>query len=204
MLASAHESSTTSSGVDECWESVNSIVESLGHGTNHSDEIIGNAFSQGLSIALSYDGVDAPILDSRVYGGTTSALTLLDVALRKYGNGDHTDETRASTLAHAAGVVLAASTSAAGYVSEDSTTKRSVGPARIQCVDALFALVGSNAFRKDPEIALVAGEALAAYADAYGPTSAVWSSSATEWPDSFSDDYANELPPHQQVCTLLL
>jgi len=197
LLASKKEAPTNSS-IDDCWENANSIIEALGRGTVHSDEIIGNAFSQGLSIALSYDG-DAPVLDTRIYAGTTRALTLLDVALRKYSNGDHTDETRASALAHAAGVVLAASTSAAGYDSDDATADRSVGPARIQCVDALSTLIGSNAFRKDPEVALVAGEALADYADAYGPDSAVWSSPATEWPDTYSDEYANELPPHQQV-----
>ena len=193
--------SPVSSSIYACWESVNTIIAALGRGTVHSDEIIGNAFAQGLAIALSYDGVDAPILDTHIYVGTTIALTQLDVALRKYGNGDNADSTRSSVLAHAVGVVLAASTSAAGYVSTDSTDlamNRSVGPARIQCVDALFSLIGSMAFRKDNEVALVAGEALADYADAYSPNTA-WSSSATDWPGLYSDEYANELPPHQQV-----
>jgi hypothetical protein len=210
-MASRKDSSAGSS-LDTCWESVNTILAALGRGTGHSDEIIGNASSQALSILLSYDGVDAPILDPRIYAGTTSTLTQLDLALRKYGHGDHTDSTRSSVLAHAAGIVLAASTSAAGYVSTDSTdsaVNRSVGPARIQCIDALFSLIGSMAFRKDHEVALVAGEALADYADAYSPNSAVWSSSATDWPDLYSEEYANALPPHQQVkivrlCWLLL
>jgi proteasome component ECM29 len=200
ILASKKRSPAGSS-VDACWESVNKIIAALGRGTVHSDEIIGNAFAQGLAIALSYGGVDAPILDPRIYVGTTIALTQLDLALRKYGNGDHTDSIRSSVLAHAVGIVLAASTSAAGYVSTDSidsAVNRSVGPARIQCVDALFSLIGSMAFRKDNEVALVAGEALAEYADACSNT-AVWSSSATDWPGSYSDEYANELPPHQQV-----
>ena len=200
-LLAAEKDNSDGSVVDECWNHAATIIGALGRGTMHSDETIGNAFAQGLSIALSYDGVDAPLLDPRLYSGTTTALTQLDVALRKYGNGDHTDPTRASTLAHAAGIVLAASTSAAGYVSNDSedSVNRNVGPARIQCVDALFSLIGSSAFRKDPEIALVAGEALASYADAYSPNNAVWSSAATDWPNSYSDEYANELPPHQQV-----
>lgn len=200
LLASSKKAESNTA-IDECWESANSIIESLGRGTLHSDEIIGNAFSQGMSIALSYDGVDAPILDSRLYGGTTKALALLDTALRKYSDGDHTDETRASALGHAAGIVLAASTSAAGYVSDDAAANRSVGPARIQCVDAIFNMIGSSAFRKDPEVAMVAGEALADYADAYGPESAIWSSSVGDWPDLYSDEYANELPPHSQVST---
>ena len=198
-LLAAKAAVPSNTPVNEYWEAINSIVEALGRGTVHSDEIIGNAFSQSLSIALSYDGVDAPILDSRIYVGTTKALTFMDKALRKYSNGDHTDETRASSLAHATGIVLAASTSAAGHVSNESSVNQSTGPARIQCVDALFTLIGSNAFRKDPEVALVAGEALADYADAYGPDGIVWSSSATEWPDTFNEEYANKLPPHQQV-----
>ena len=201
LMASKKEVPANSSIDSSCWESIAKIIEALGCGTVHSDEVMGNAFSQGLSIALSYKGVDAPILDPRVYTGTTSALTFLNVALRKYSNGDHTDATRTSALAHAAGLVLASSTSAAGYVSDGSKGNRSVGPARIQCVDALFTLIGSNAFRKDPEVALVAGEALADYADAYGPKCVVWSSVAMDWPDTYSDEYANELPPHQQVST---
>lgn len=195
-LLASKKRSPAGSSVDACWESVNKIIAALGRGTVHSDEIIGNAFAQGLAIALSYGGVDAPILDPCIYVGTTIALTQLDLALRKYGNGDHTDSIRSSVLAHAVGIVLAASTSAAGYVSTDA--ERSVGPARIQCVDALFSLIGSMAFRKDSEVALVAGEALAEYADACSNT-AVWSSSAADWPGSYSDEYANELPPHQQV-----
>jgi hypothetical protein len=60
-------------------------------------------------------------------------------------------------------------------------------------------LIGSMAFRKDNEVALVAGEALADYADAISPNNAVWSSSAPDWPGLYSDEFANELPPHQQV-----
>jgi hypothetical protein len=201
LLASKKKSSAGSS-IDACWELVNIIIAALGRGTVHSVEIIGNAFAQGLAIALSYGGVDAPILDPRIYVGTTRALTQLDLALCKSGNGDYTDSIRSSVLAHADGIVLAASTSAAGYVSADSTdsaVNQSVGPARIQCVDALFSLIGSMAFRKDNEVALVAGEALADYADAISPNNAVWSSSAPDWPGLYSDEFANELPPHQQV-----
>jgi hypothetical protein len=97
-MASKNGSSPRSS-LDSCWESVNTIIAALGRGIAHSDEIVGNAFSQGLSILLSYDGVDAPILDPRIYAGTSSTLTQLDLALRKYGNGDHTDSTRSSELA---------------------------------------------------------------------------------------------------------
>ncbi len=202
VLYSKKESDATAS-VDECWNLIDSIIDSLGRGTLNSDETVGNAFSLALSIALSFDGNDAPLLDTRIYAGTTSVLTSLDTALRKYGNGDHTDEARASSLANAAGIVLAASTSAAGFVADNSTPNRNVGPARIQCVDALFSLIGSNAFRKDPEIALVAGEALSDYADAYGSDSVVWESAFTDWPDTYSEDYANNLPPHQQVSVVL-
>ena len=65
-------------------------------------------------------------------------------------------------------------------------------------------MLGSSAFRADEEIALLAGESLAQYADAYSPEGAVWSSSVDILPEEFDDKTAKELPPHQHVLYELL
>ena len=179
----------------DCWDFCSVILESLGKNTLHQDETVGNASSISIGIALSYDTIDTPVLDKRLYAGVEHILTQLDVALRKFGNGDHTDPTRVSALAEAAGQALAASTTGSGHASEDSQ----LGPKRLTCVDALFSLVGSTAYRQDHEVALKAGEALASYSDALSPKSAVWSSSMSDWPDVFDDGVAKQMPPHQQV-----
>jgi proteasome component ECM29 len=182
-----------SDSVDTCWDLACKILQALGDGTLNPDEIISNSFADGLAIALSYSADDAPILDERLYAGTTAALVKLATSLRKYGNGDHADATRTTKLAHAAGICLASSTSGAG------STGSNLGAARLDCVEALFSLLGSTAFRKDEEIALITGEALACYADAYSPKDVVWSSQSSNWPDDLNEDFAKELPPHQQV-----
>ena len=171
----------------------------FGDGVLHADDIIGNAFSDALSIALSYASIDAPVLDSRLYKGSIHALNNLSTALRKYGNGDHTDAPRASRVARSAGICLAATTSGAGCVSNVDDTEQGLGSTRLQCAEALFNLLGSTSFRKDEEVALVAGESLGQYADAYSPKGVVWSSESKEWPKEMDDEFAQGLPPHQQV-----
>jgi proteasome component ECM29 len=189
-----------------CWELACTILGALGDGTLHADDIICNSFSDGLAIALSYTSDDAPILDPQLYPGTTAALIKLWKSIQKYGNGDNANAPRASKLAHAAGICLAASTSGAGFDGSGTTASVVVdevvyhlGPARLLCVEALFSLLGSMAYRKDEEIALVAGEALASYADAFSPKDAVWSSQTEQWPDNLNEEFAKELPPHEQV-----
>lgn len=186
--------------IERCWTLGSDILTSLGRGTTHDDEVIGNASSNSLGVALSYDNIDSPILDSRLYSSVADALLNLEEALQKYLNGDHTDPIRAGSRIKAIGTVLASSTSAAGHLSESSN----IGQARLRSIDALFAAIGSSAFRKDPEVALLAGEALAAYADAYSPENAVWSVQSEPWPIDFSEEYLRELPPHEQILYGLL
>jgi len=185
------------------------IISSLGRGSLNSDEAVGKACSGGIAIALSYDDVDAPVMDERLHPSTASALCSLDTALRKYGNGDHTNASRASSLARAAGVALAASTSGSGLknntVNDDNSHGAiGVGPVRLKCVDALFNLIGSSASQKDLEINIVAGEALVRYADAYSPPGVVWSSPTISKPDEYDEAYAVTLPPHKHVVYRML
>ena len=161
----------------------------------HDDDIVGNAFSDGLSIALSYDTIDAPKLDRRLVGGASVALERVSRALRKYGHGDFVDAPRVSRVVQTASIVLAATT----CIADGDGSVENLGPARIQCSDAIFALLGSDSFRKDEEVALKAGEALALYADAFSPKDVVWSSESKVWPSSMDEEFASALPPHQEV-----
>lgn len=200
LRATQEEGLNDSVDIEQCWKLGSDILATLGRGTTHHDEVIGNAFSNSIGIALSYETIDSPILDSRLYAGVADALMNLEGGLRKYLHGDHADPIRAACLIKATGTVLASSTSAAGYVSESSN----IGHARLRSLDALFAAIGSVAFRKDPEIGLLAGEALAAYADAFSPENAVWSIQSEPWPNDFSETYFGNLPPHEQVLYGLL
>lgn len=187
-----------------CLDASGDIIAALGHGTLHSDALVANACSHGLAIAFSYDEVDAPLLELSLYPGTAKALSDLILAMKKYGNGDNTDPARATLLAMAAGSTLAASTSGAGsgatgQAGDEVTANASLGRKRLQIVHSLFDLLGSMSFRKDPEISIVVGEALAQYADAYSPDGSVWSSLAEEEPDDFDESFAEGLPPHKHV-----
>ena len=181
--------------VSDCWTDCASILCALGDRLADQDEVIGNACGQSIGIALSYNGMDAIKLNPALYGAVEHILNAFVTALKRFGNGDHTDAQRTITLAQACGASLASSTSASGLVSDSSR----IGAIRLDCIDALFALLGSMSNRKDDEVALVTGEALAAYADAFSPRNAVWSTSVTEWPEMYDEALARELPPHQQV-----
>lgn len=190
----------TSEKVEMCLELAGVILATLGRGVDHDDEMVGNAFANSIEIALSYEFVDAPVLHDRLYTGISETLASLDSALRKNLNGDKTDPIRASCLIKSVGTILAASTSAAGYVS--GTIK--IGQTRLQCMGALFKALGSEAFRKSNEIALAAGEAIAKYADAYSPQNVTWSNLVQEKTDKFNEELLLKLPPHDQVIYALL
>ena len=201
MCASKEELSTQ---LQECLQHASTIVSFLGRGVLHSDEAIGNACAGALSIAFSYDTEDAPVLCEILHNGASVAMKQMNTALRRYGNGDHTDPQRAALLAKATGVALAATTvhqEPANSDAPESESKKGddIGKRRLDCVDALFALLGSSANRKDLELPLLVGEALASYADAYSPEGCTWTYPETELPSTFDQSYANDLPPHAQV-----
>ena len=184
---------------NDIWEICSGIVSLLGKGLSHTDEAIGNACSRGLVVSFSYDNKDAPILNPRLHDAVAFALNEMNSALRKFNSIDHVDPTRVSTLIRAAGLLLAASTSGAGSRSNDEKVSIDLGPARLQCTEALFAILGGPAYRKDDELSLTVGEALVSYADAFG--SGEWSSdSDLEWPEGAYDEaFAHGLSPHRHV-----
>ena len=200
---------STPGGNERCWSDCSDIISALGHGTLHSDDAIGTSCAQGLNIAFSYSQRDSPQLDRRLLEGTSKTMKDLVASLKKYGNGDNTDPQRASLLAKAAGSILAATTLLPDTHAEtsektDANTLSSLKTLRLQSVDGVFALLGSTSFRKDAEISLVAGEALATYADAYSPEGAEWTIPDKKEPEEFDDDYAKDLPPHKHVSYFLV
>jgi len=205
QLAFPGENADAGLDLARCWSDCSDIISALGHGTMHSDDVIGTSCAQGLKVAFAYNQMDSPQLDRRLLEGTFEALKDLVTSLKKYGNGDNTDPQRASLLAKAAGSMLAATTllpiaSVESSEDVDSLDRiSSLKTLRLQCVDGIFALLGSTAFRKDEEISLVAGEALTIYADAYSPEGAEWSTPDMEEPEDFDEDYAKDLPPHKHV-----
>lgn len=164
----------------------------------NNDDIVGNACSDALAIAFSYEEQDAPILQDALIPGATIVLSKLSDAIRKFGNGDKIDVPRVSKLMKAAGMCLAATTATAGHV--DETT--ALGEARQKCVEALFLMLGSTSFRKDEEVALWAGEALADYCDSFSPKDVTWSTKEDIWPPDNNEEFALRLPPHQQVSVI--
>ena len=209
IAARCLKAATENEEVSKCWEMAMTILSALGRGTLHTDEVIGNACSNGTATAFSFDGTDAERLEEILFPGTAKTLVNLESALKKFGNGDHTDTVRASFLARAAGIALGASTSGSGsenniVIERTEQNMIGLGQARLSCVESLFALLGSTASRKDPEISLVVGEALACYADAYCPEGATWTTPNSDKPEMFDEMYSAELPPHKHVIYVLL
>jgi proteasome component ECM29 len=118
-------------------------------------------------------------------------------SLRRYASIDHADPTRSISLINASGVLLAASTSGAGHKSESADIN--LGPARLQCVESLFNVLGSAVHRKDDELSLPIGEALVKYADAIGFGDWSLSSKLTEGDGPYDDTTAHSLPPHKHI-----
>ena len=171
------------------------ILSQLAHDLSNTDDIVGNACADALAIAFSYDQLDAPILQDALIPGATIVLSNLSDAIRKYGNGEKIDIPRVSKLMKSTGMCLAATTATTGRIDETTT----LGEARLKCVDALFLMLGSTSFRKDEEVALWAGEALADYSDSFSPKDVTWSTKEDTWPPDNNEEFALRLPPHQQV-----
>ena len=115
-----------------------------------------------------------------------SALKSLTSALNKFGHGDRINAPRVLKLIEPAGLSIAVSTGL---------------DERLECVGALFKLLGSDAFRKDEEIGLVIGEALALFAEAYKTSQDDLSSKidTENWPLDMDEAFGKCLSPPAQV-----
>ena len=159
--------------------------------------MVGNACSKGLMIAFGYCDQDAPVLDSRLYEAMATALNEMNRSLIRFSSIDHADPQRAASLILASGVLLAASTSGAGHQTKMSAID--LGPARLQCIESLFNIVGSAVHRKDDELSLVVGESLVKYADAIGDGDWGSTSNGSKEEGSYDETVAHSLPPHRHI-----
>ena len=160
--------------------------------------MIGNACSEGLVIAFGYSAQDAPILDPRLYEAMAIALNEMNRSMIRFSSIDHADPTRTASLARASGVLLAASTSGSGHQTVASAID--LGPARLQCIESLFTIIGSAVHRKDEELSLIVGESLVKFADAIGVGD--WTSTTNELKDEgscYDETVAHSLPPHRHI-----
>ena len=110
----------------------------------------------------------------------------LTSALNKFGHGDRMNAPRLLKLIEPTGLSISVS---------NGLSERS------ECVGALFKLLGSDAFRKDEEIGLVIGEALALFAEAFN-TSEADASSKTDienWPLDMDETFGRSISPPAQV-----
>ena len=178
----------------DCLIDASSVVTILGRGLLHLDEVIGNACAGALTIAFSDETLDTPKLCHHLYDSSSTVIKLMNTSIKRFGNGDHTDAQRVTMIAKASGVLLSATT-----VHDSTNQTNELGRRRLECVEAVMGLLGSSANKKDPELALVVGEALSDFADAYSPDGCVWTYPDTEEPSEYDQTYADDLPPHAQV-----
>jgi proteasome component ECM29 len=185
----------------ESYNFVNNILQLLGKGVLHDDDIVSNACSDSLAIAFSYDTTDAPSLDFRFCISAASVVSNLTKALNKFGHGDAVNPARTLKIVKASGVCLAAtgSTSDLNIDVLDGENRIILQCARLECVNALFELLGSISYRKEEEISIVVGESLALFADF-----SFVCPKAEVWPREFDTSFANQLPPYELVLYVLL
>lgn len=175
-------------------ESASPLICWLGKGCLHSDEVIGNACAGALHLAFLPSTDDATILQNGK--DVCKALSFLTKALKRFGNGDHTDEHRTVLLTKAAGSLLSSTT-----LHDEDVCSNEITTCRNDCVDTLVSLLGSSANKKEPLLSIFIGEALGEFADAYSPVGSSWTLPKDSPPDEYSEKYANGLPPHEQVST---
>ena len=109
-----------------------------------------------------------------------SVLNNTAFGLKKFGDGDCVNAPRVLKLIEPTGLCLSVAISL---------------PERSHCVDALFKLLGSEAFRKDEEIGLAIGEALATFSEAYKTLDF----GIQNWPMNMDESFARNSPPPTQV-----
>ena len=172
------------------WSSITAIICSAGKGLLDKDQAIVHACADSLAIAYSCENADAPVLPAKLFGSSASVLSTTAQALQRFGHSDTVDPMKTVKIIQTAGACLAATTTA----SSDET----IGTQRIACINTLYKLLGSAANKKDEDISILVGEALSQFADGYSPRNAVWSNPG-EWPEAFSEDFAGQLPPHENV-----
>ncbi|VEU39441.1 unnamed protein product [Pseudo-nitzschia multistriata] len=167
----------------ETYEMASIILKRLGSALTNADDMIGNVFCDAISLSCS--GGFTPELHENLKQGMASVLKNTTLALNKFGHGDRVNAPRVLKAIEPTGLSIAVSS---------STTEQS------ECVAALFKLLGSDAFRKDEEIGLAIGEALALFAETDKSTAMA----SGDWPLDLDETYARSLSPSCRVVYTLL
>jgi hypothetical protein len=187
--------------IEKLWSTATNILANMGKGILHDEDILSNACSDSLSVALSSDGLDVLRINPRLLDFTGSVLSDLTRAMNKYGHGDTVNPTRTVKLVKTTGLFLASTK----VVDESTEGRNVVVNSRFECIDALFELLGSLASRKTEEVSIVVGEALAELADSCALLNKEVSIVTTStWPTEYEDDYAKQLPSPDQIMYILL
>jgi len=160
---------------DDC-KVAGQVLHLLGSGLIHSDIVTGLACAKALECAFDLGtGGSAAASSGEIKNACDKVLVNLEEGIGKvsggihippqrlmnktnqnilqFGHGDHHDATRVIGLITAAGYTLNFAACAVGTTAA-STTK---------CVDSLFKILGSDAYKKENEVAIKVGEALALY-----------------------------------------
>jgi len=163
------------------------ILERFGSALTNVDDMVGNIFCDALFLSCSGGDKLKPELHESLKACLNSVLKNQASALNRFGDGDRVNAPRILKLIEPSGLSI----SIAAGLSECSN-----------CVAALFKVLGSDAFRKDEEIGLAVGEALATFAEA--DCNLLQKIGARDWPLGMDDFFARNSPPAVQVVFTLL
>jgi proteasome component ECM29 len=179
------------------------VLAKLGYGCMHSEELVGNACSDGLVIAFHSDDNSSVHLGTEFCQSSVIDLRKLAEANAKFSHTDSLNVLRALKCAAASGACLAATTYPQQDVDKDVLLV--LHATRQTCVESLIGLLGSAAFRNEEEIAIGVGEALAMYASAYNTDEIdTFNHSIKKWPDTYDEELRLELSPAEDILYVLL
>ena len=135
---------------------IHAIMESLSAGVKSSDNYVSLACSRSLALVFAHPA--PPVYLTTLCGEFAGAFKALASVIIKYSKGDLVDVPRCAVYLESSGPILRAS-SAAGYDAASFAREREA------LLDSLYETLGGEAFKKDNEIVMSAGRALADYAD---------------------------------------
>ena len=177
---------------DQIWSASNTVLTRLGQGIMDKDDTVGNVVVDSITIAAR--NVARQSTFGILRSGWFSVLKDLTNAIHKFGNGDRVSGPRASKVVEPAGLVCS--------IVSASTEQEDI-KACSECIDALFRLLGSDAFRKDEEIALSVGESLAVLFQSKARPD-LFPTYSLPWPEGMDENFAqNASLPIRVLYTLL-
>ena len=86
---------------NQAWKDCTRILQLLGKGILHREEVISHASVDAVGIALSFDTLDAPPFDENLITGVTAVVMSISHAIALFCDGDAVDASRATGLVRA-------------------------------------------------------------------------------------------------------